>query len=423
MSGFQSDLTGHIRSSNGSMNGGSKTMTKRLTAQSTLGDWLKHPVGRPLFLNLLEKIDQSPSQLGSATVFPLNQLMLLSNGKITEQELEELVYAADAGSCDDGEYPTADNGTTTSNQRNDLTLDQIQIRDPFILRDDDNSRFYLYGSTDKNVWFGRGTGFEAYTSPDLQRWEGPFTVFSPPEDFWSEGQFWAPEVHKYRGSWYMFATFTAPNGYRGTQILRSGHPLDPFLPWSDGAVTRRKWQCLDGTLFIDDNNDPWIVFCHEWTQIHDGAILAQRLSEDLKSTIGTPTLLFNASDAPWSKPMQGASFEGYKFPVYITDGPYLYRLKNGHLVMLWSSFGDQGYAMGIAHSDSAQITGPWTQEDNPLWPSDGGHGMIFRIRQDQLGLTIHHPNSTPDERAVIRHLSENGRTVHLQDAGFGAEPT
>ncbi|MGW1786951.1 hypothetical protein ACWCQQ_49070 [Streptomyces sp. NPDC002143] len=64
--------------------------------------------------------------------------------------------------------------------------------------------------------------------------------------------------------------------------------------------------------------------------------------------------------------------------------------------MLWSSHGDQGYAIGLAHSASGHITGPWTQDETALWPEDGGHGMIVRLADGELALTLHQPNGTPD---------------------------
>lgn len=206
----------------------------------------------------------------------------------------------------------------------------------------------------------------------------------------------------------MFATFTAPDGYRGTQILAADIPQGPFTPYSDGAITPRDWQCLDGTLFVDPAGDPWIVFCQEWTQIQDGAIWAQRLTTDLHATVGDPALLFHASAAPWAKQLSHAP------GTYVTDGPYLFRLASGHLLMLWSSFGDQGYAMGIAHSATGHITGPWTQEEQPLWAVDGGHGMILRLDDGQLVLTLHQPNTTPDERAAIHPLDEHPTTITLR---------
>lgn len=293
------------------------------------------------------------------------------------------------------------------------TLAEIQIRDPFLLHVEEESRYYLFGSTDPNIWRDPGIGFDTWTSTDLEHWEGPVPAFRPPEDFWSKGQYWAPEVHRYRDRWYMFATFTSPDGFRGTQVLSADEPAGPYRPWSDGTITPRKWQCLDGTLHVDDDGTPWVVFCQEWSQVHDGAIWARRLTPDLTGVEGSPVFLFNASDAPWTRPMTGQRFAQYDLPVYVTDGPFLFRLRSGHLMMLWSSFGDGGYAMGVAHSTSGHVTGPWVQEDEALWSRDGGHGMIARLADASLVLTLHRPNKTPDERAVFQPLEEQEDGVRI----------
>ena len=114
----------------------------------------------------------------------------------------------------------------------------IRIRDPYVLTDTDAGRYYLYGTTDENPWSGPGQGFSAYVGTNLADWQGPFTVFAPPVDFWADCQFWAPEVHRYAGCYYMLASFKAENRRRGVQILRAKSPLGPFVPISDGPITR-----------------------------------------------------------------------------------------------------------------------------------------------------------------------------------------
>jgi arabinan endo-1,5-alpha-L-arabinosidase len=142
-------------------------------------------------------------------------------------------------------------------------------------------------------------------------------------------------------------------------------------------------------------------------------MMAQRLSPDLRSAVGTPVFLFNASEAAWARPLSIPSTKDLQFPVYVTDGPYLFTLNSGKLVLLWSSFGDHGYAMGIARSESGTVLGPWTQEAEALWTADGGHGMIARTLDGRLFLTLHQPNNSPHERAAFYPLRELEDTVEL----------
>jgi hypothetical protein len=291
-----------------------------------------------------------------------------------------------------------------------MLLSDIQIRDPFLVADPATGLHYLFGSTDRDIWSGPGTGFDAYRSADLATWEGPFEAFRAAPGFWGTTQFWAPEVHRFAGRWFMFATFADADGRRGTQILVADLLPGPFLPWSDGPVTPRGWQCLDGTLYVDRDGDPWIVFCHEWTQLGDGAVVAQRLSADLARAVGKPITLFHATAAPWTRAMPGAK-TGSGSPAYVTDGPFLFRLDDGTLAMLWSGFGEHGYALGVAVSAGGDIAGPWSQRAEPLWSEDGGHGMVLRLADGGLALTLHQPNTTPDERAVIHRLIQRDGTV------------
>jgi arabinan endo-1,5-alpha-L-arabinosidase len=288
----------------------------------------------------------------------------------------------------------------------------IQIRDPFILPRRDEGAYYMFGTTDHNLWRGPGGGFDCYRSRDLAEWEGPLPAFRPPRGFWGTTNFWAPEAHEYHGRFHLFATFKAPGHYRGTQVLAADRPEGPYVPIGDGPMTPDGWECLDGTLYVDTRGRPWIVFCHEWVQVHNGSLCAMRLSDDLSRPVARPVFLFNASEAPWVRPWPGAAGKPeYRFPCYVTDGPFLHRASDGTLLMLWSSFGDEGYAMGIARSESGSIEGPWEQEREPLWAKDGGHGMVFRAFDGVLYMTLHTPNETPHERAVFVPLVEEGGTL------------
>jgi len=254
-----------------------------------------------------------------------------------------------------------------------LKTTDIHIRDPFVLPIMAEKQYYLYGTTGPQAWTTSASGIDYYTSPDLQSWEGPFPAFRPPTSFWADRNFWAPEVHLYRGRYFLFASFKAEGVCRGTQILAADGSQGPFLPISDGPVTPHDWECLDGTLFVDANDQPWMVFCHEWVQVGDGEICALRLSGDLKSPIEQPHLLFRASEAPWAQEISSRDRRGY-----VTDGPWLRRLASGELIMLWSSFSMGGYTVGVARSASGEILGPWRQAPEPLCAGDGGHCMLCR---------------------------------------------
>ncbi len=290
------------------------------------------------------------------------------------------------------------------------TPGEIQIRDPFVLPVPQEQAYYMYGTCSPLGLLG----FDAYSSKDLQHWDGPFPVFRGSDGFWGRQDFWAPEVHPYRGKYYMFATFAKANPlFRGTQILVSESPRGPFAPVGDRAHTPPDWLSLDGTLYIDPEGQPWMVFCHEWLQVHDGEMCAMRLKADLSAPDGSPHLLFRASEAPWGK--------GPGEKDYVTDGPCLHRVQSGALLMLWSSFGKDGqYKVGVARSESGALLGPWTQSPEPLFSDDGGHPSLFRTFDGKLMLSLHSPNHKP-ERPLLLPVEERDNTLVLGSAHRGVK--
>jgi len=291
---------------------------------------------------------------------------------------------------------------------------EIQIRDPFILPLPQEGLYYLYGTTDSDPWNSVGQGFDCYTSPDLENWQGPFPAFRRPDNFWGTHDFWAPEVHIYKGFYYMFATFIGKNRLRATQILKSTSPKGPFLPLGPKASTPRDWQCLDGTFYLDKMKNPWIIYCREWVKIHDGAIYAQPLSEDLSSLQGPPLLLFHASAVDWPRKLPRRDGSGL-VDARVTDGPFLFRDDDGELFLLWSSLSENGYAQAVARSDNGEINGTWIHQSNLVITCDGGHGMIFRGLDTRKRITYHSPNETPNERFCYREIQRQGFEIKLNE--------
>jgi hypothetical protein len=132
-----------------------------------------------------------------------------------------------------------------------------------------------------------------------------------------------------------------------------------------------------------------------------------RLTDDLSATVGEPKRLFNGSDAPWVKKSE-------QYGCVVTDGPWLHRLANGKLAMLWSSGGPHGYAVGLAISDSGKLAGPWRQQPEPVFAADGGHAMMFKRFDGQLMMTLHQPNVVPNERTRIFEMEEQGDTLRVK---------
>lgn len=271
-----------------------------------------------------------------------------------------------------------------------MKLNEIHIRDPFILAE--GNRYYLYGTRGNGCW-DKCKGFDVYISRDLVEWSDPIPVFENYPSFWADRQYWAPEVHKYCGKYYMFASFCAENRHRATQILVSDAPDHMFAPLTENPATPKEWDCLDGTLYISKAGKPYLVYCHEWIQVTDGEMLATELTEDLRCTASDPKLLFKASYPSWATgDINGA---------YVTDGPFLYRHSDSELFMIWSTQCNGRYVEACAVSDNGEIDGNWLHCDRFLFDDDGGHGMLFTDLNGNLKIVMHQPNVSPYERPAI----------------------
>ncbi len=282
-----------------------------------------------------------------------------------------------------------------------MKLSEIHIRDPYILTYE--NKYYLFGTPGQYSWNG-ARGFYCSVSSDLENWSEPAICFDPPKGFWSTENFWAPEVHEYKGKFYMFASFYATGHMRATQILVSDRPDGEYKVWSC-PITPNHWMCLDGTFFVEDGV-PYMIFCHEWVQIKDGEVCLCRLSDDLKYAVGEPQVLFRASEPAW------AHRDGEWL---VTDGPFLHRRKDGKLIMIWSGFDrENNYVEAVSYSSNGSLKGEWKHCDSLMFSSNGGHGMLFYDLQGKLRFTMHSPNTpSGSERAKIFSVSETDEEPYL----------
>lgn len=278
-----------------------------------------------------------------------------------------------------------------------LLTSHLRIHDPWVVADSDNQTYWLFSRNDPAVTGDKRLGIMAYASRDLAHWGKPRVVFTLPDGIWAKDGAWAPEVHRWKGRWHLLATFhnegaaIARDGkrptYRRTTLLAVSDRLDgPYMLVRGGApIAPANDMTLDGTLHVDAAGKPWLIYAHEWMQTGTGTIEAIPLKDDLSSA-GPPRLLFRADEANW--------VVGQKQPegdtVHVTDGPELFRTKSGTLLMLWSSYGKDGYVQAQARSKSGTVAGPWEQL-GPLVERDSGHGMMFRAFDGRLMMVVHRP--------------------------------
>lgn len=281
-----------------------------------------------------------------------------------------------------------------------MKLDEIIIRDPFVLVD--NGTYYMYGTRADSAW-GTMDGFDCYTSKDLEDWSGPYEIFHSPEGFWADHSFWAPECYKHDGTYYFFATLGRREGKKSVNLLVADDPRGPFE--FAGTLTDRRAACIDGTLYWEDGT-PYLVYSHSLEDVPAGDMDAVELSPDLSEAVGEPFTLFRAKDASWNVPVPFAKAEfGIDGPAFFSDGPFLHRMGDGRLVMLWSSWAGSGYGVGQAVSSDGTIHGAWTHAAAPVL-EQGGHGMLFEGPDGGLLYTIHVQKEGEREHPVFIEMRE-----------------
>ena len=254
------------------------------------------------------------------------------------------------------------------------------LRDPYVFLED--GVYYLYGTG--------GKLYKNYSRSLSGDWNTVGTVVETPAV--ADGNyFWAPEVYKYNNAYYMFTSYhSSETGHRGCAVFRSDSPEGTFVQISNGTITPNDYDCIDGSLYIDKQNQPWMIFSEESDGSSTGRMLAAQLSADLTSFTTTPIELFKADEASWSSGK-------------ISEGPGMYRCENGELLMVWSGFEYVDdvyyYCVGTSRSDNGEITGNWTHDSTLLYSKelsgeyDGGHGMVFESLTGQLYLSVHSPNN------------------------------
>jgi hypothetical protein len=324
-----------------------------------------------------------------------------------------------------------------------LQLPDMPLHDPFIYADAETDTYYLYTSNIPSMTGVSAVGTMVYRSRNLRDWQPPVVVFKTQQGMWATDGAWAPEVHRYRGKYYLFTTLhnaakplpippanpyglpvQLPNYMRGTIIAVSDSLLGPFTPLDRSRPTPpSNFMTLDGTFYVDPDGQPWMVYAHEWLQKIDGTVEAIRLTPDLSETIGDPIYLFKGSDAFWLTEDMAAPSVNQIIP-YVTDGPEVYRMADNSLVMLWSTYEKNinvsdgtvsgTYVETYAVARSGRLEGPWEQQ-RPLVRQDSGHGMLFHVLngpdKGKLMMILHRPFN--NARGKLYEMRSEGSALRV----------
>jgi beta-xylosidase len=269
----------------------------------------------------------------------------------------------------------------------------IHLADPTIFFH--GGTYYLYGTVEGNA----DQGFLVYSSPDLEKWEGPsgpnqgFALKNG--DVFGDKGFWAPQVFYHRNKYYM--AYTANENIA---IAESNSPLGPFTQ-TDKKPLDAPVKQIDPFVFINADGTAYLYH----VRLKEGnRLYVAEMTEDL-SAIRPETLkeCINASD-PWE------NTEEVPWPV--AEGPSILK-RDGLYYLVYSAndFRNPDYAVGYAVSDHP--LGPWKKYGNnpildrkDLQINGTGHGDFFRDKQGDLWYVFHthHSNQSvaPRKTALVK---------------------
>ncbi|UYQ94395.1 glycoside hydrolase family 43 protein [Chitinophaga horti] len=248
----------------------------------------------------------------------------------------------------------------------------IFLADPTIFTD--KGTYYLYGTSSER-------GFLVYTSADLKTWKQPADsarrfALKRGESF-GKGGFWAPQVFKHKGAYYM--AYTADEQLA---IAKSASPAGPFKQDKLIALSGIGRQ-IDPFVFFDNGK----AYLYHVKLQKGNRIFVTEMKPDLSDIIpGTEKECISASE-PWE--------DTEKVEWTVTEGPTVLKRKGiYYLVYSANDFRNKDYAVGYATSTSP--AGPWKKyAGNPIisrhnvQQNGSGHGDVFTDKKGDMFYVLH----------------------------------
>jgi beta-xylosidase len=225
---------------------------------------------------------------------------------------------------------------------------------------------------------GRGFGFQVLESGDLVNWTHRGTAFEVP---WSKEHYWAPEVIKHRGQFYMTYSALHPETRRhDIGIATSPSPLGPF---THRAILVRAGEVrvgvIDTNVFRDRDGTFYLLYSEEEPR----RIVMRKMAPDLMSVDSTVIELMRP-DRPEERG--------------VVEAPTLIR-HNGKYHLFYSTgwfqsnIPDASYA--VYRAVSRTVNGPYVKDAKPLLASvpgqvyGPGHQSIVRLPSGEWWIAYH----------------------------------
>lgn len=323
--------------------------------------------------------------------------------------------------------------TTSIQQKYSNPLD-VQFGDPCIL-DDGNGTFYMYGTGG-----GAKDGFSTYSSNNLIDWKYEGQVYKGnTADSWAVKNFWAPEVYKFNGKYYLFFSADWRNNPNDELenfkigVAVSDKPTGPFTDLQEKPLFDPGYPILDANVFRDSDGSYYLYYsraCYkhpveseiaDWArekgwydEIEESWVYGVKLRPDFKGVIGEPELLLrppkNRDDKNSEWESRSVTFK--EVNRRWTEGSFTFKHNDTYYIMYSANyFGGANYAVGYATGPTP--LGPFTKADNnPVLQKNTntggivtgtGHNSVLFLADSTKMYCVYHgrTKNTGDERVVF----------------------
>jgi beta-xylosidase len=260
---------------------------------------------------------------------------------------------------------------STQEQATEDSAEGLFLADPTIFLD--NGTYYLYGTNSPE-------GFLVYTSGDLIHWSVPAQgrLALRKGESYGEMGFWAPQVFRYNGQYYM--AYTANENIA---IAVSDHPAGPFRQ-NNLAPIEAPTRQIDPYVFFDDDGKVYLYH----VRLADGnRIVVAEMTDDLMAIKEETVKECIVAASAWE--------DTQKTEWTVAEGPTVLK-HNGLYYLFYSAndFRNIDYAVGYAVAHSPY--GPWEKTaDSPIISrhiigyNGTGHGDFFQDKNGDRKYVFH----------------------------------
>lgn len=336
--------------------------------------------------------------------------------------------------CGARQVRTGDEGPEYKNPQS------VALGDPFVMKD--NDKYYMYGTGG-----GAKDGFAAYSSVDLKNWHYEGQVYyGNNKNGWGTGAYWAPEVYKRNGKYYMF--YSAQWKHNPTNekenfkigVAVSELPTGPFEDIRNAPVFDPGYPIIDADVLFNDNGKVYLYYsrcCYKhpvksevadwakkkgwYNEIEESWVYGVEMRPDFSGVIGEPGLLLRPPVKMGKEEWESRSVTAHEANRRWTEGSFIFKHGSTYYMMYSANnFDGQNYAVGYATSKSP--LGPFKKaSNNPVLQKNGevtgtGHNSVTISPDGKEMLCVYHGRTaaTGHERLVFidkMKILDDGRLV------------